>query len=213
QRRNGAQFQAWQRVGTHCASRTSNPVDRSRQTVDGFASHTLPPKERHGQGRTAHTGTPTRDAAPADRHRRCGYRAGGDRGRILRLSGAGELAGGAVSGPGQSSCCHRRLAARAVQLGSAHFGAPPAVHRAVGRGPVSTPWVSSTRGVSPVSSRPTVASTTTNSRGMPARSGGSTPAACARLTALAGVTALLGACSGLYVSPLAPPPYQVEVAA
>src|SRR5207253_9671228 len=69
-----------------------------------------------------------------------------------------------------------------------------------------------TRGVSSVSSRPTVVSTTTSSRGMPARSSGSTPAACARLTALAGVTALLGACSGLYVSPLAPAPYQVEVA-
>jgi hypothetical protein len=55
-----------------------------------------------------------------------------------------------------------------------------------------------------------VASTITSSR----------PAACrlgwmlvARLTFLAGVAVLLGACSGLYVSPLAPPPYQVEVAA
>jgi hypothetical protein len=48
---------------------------------------------------------------------------------------------------------------------------------------------------------------------MPARSCGSTSAAGVRLAALAGVTALLGACSGLYVSPLAPPPYRVEVAA
>ena len=48
---------------------------------------------------------------------------------------------------------------------------------------------------------------------MPARSCGSTSAAGVRLTALTGVTALLGACSGLYVSPLAPPPYQAEVAA
>jgi hypothetical protein len=48
---------------------------------------------------------------------------------------------------------------------------------------------------------------------MPARSCGSTSAACVRLTALAGVTALLGACSGLYVSPLAPPPYHADVAA
>ncbi len=56
-----------------------------------------------------------------------------------------------------------------------------------------------------------MASTTTNSRAT--RAGGSTPVACARRTALAGVTVLLGACSGLYVSPLAPPPYQAEVAA
>jgi hypothetical protein len=57
-----------------------------------------------------------------------------------------------------------------------------------------------------------VASTTTNSRPT-SRPLGSTPAVCARLTALAGVAVLFGACSGLYVSPLAPPPYQVEVAA
>jgi hypothetical protein len=41
----------------------------------------------------------------------------------------------------------------------------------------------------------------------------STPAACARVAALAGLAVVLGACSGLHVSPLAPPPYQVEVAA
>lgn len=35
----------------------------------------------------------------------------------------------------------------------------------------------------------------------------------ARLCALAAAVALLSACSGLYVSPLAPPPYQAEVAA
>src|SRR5437899_3874026 len=40
-----------------------------------------------------------------------------------------------------------------------------------------------------------------------------TRAARARLAALAGVTVLLGACSGLHVSPLAPPPYQADVAA
>ena len=45
------------------------------------------------------------------------------------------------------------------------------------------------------------------------RHAGSVPVVCARLTVLAGMTALLGACTGLYVSPLAPPPYQVEVAA
>jgi len=44
-------------------------------------------------------------------------------------------------------------------------------------------------------------------RGLP------TPAPFARVAALAGVTVVLGACSGLHVSPLAPPPYQVEVAA
>jgi len=58
-----------------------------------------------------------------------------------------------------------------------------------------------------------VASTTTSSRTGSLRAGGVTPAACARLTVLAGVTVLLGACSGLYVSPLAPPPYQVDIAA
>jgi hypothetical protein len=58
-----------------------------------------------------------------------------------------------------------------------------------------------------------VASTTTNSWALPTRGSGSVPAACLRLTALAGMTVLLGACSGLHVSPLAPPPYQVEVAA
>jgi len=58
-----------------------------------------------------------------------------------------------------------------------------------------------------------VASTTTSSRTGSLRAGGVTPAACTRLTVLAGVTVLLGACSGLYVSPLAPPPYQVDIAA
>lgn len=58
-----------------------------------------------------------------------------------------------------------------------------------------------------------MASTTTSSRTGSLRAGGVTPAACARLTVLAGVTVLLGACSGLYVSPLAPPPYQVDIAA
>jgi hypothetical protein len=58
-----------------------------------------------------------------------------------------------------------------------------------------------------------VASTTTSSRTGSPRAGASTPVAYARLTALAGVTVLLGACSGLYVSPLAPPPYQVDIAA
>jgi hypothetical protein len=48
---------------------------------------------------------------------------------------------------------------------------------------------------------------------MPGRASASTPAAYTRLTVLAGVTVLLGSCSGLYVSPLAPPPYQAEVAA
>lgn len=57
-----------------------------------------------------------------------------------------------------------------------------------------------------------MASTTTNSRPT-SRRRGSTTVVCARLTALAGVIVSLGACSGLYVSPLAPPPYQVEVAA
>ena len=37
-----------------------------------------------------------------------------------------------------------------------------------------------------------------------------TPTACARVAAVA---VLLGACSGLHVSPLAPPPYQADVAA
>jgi hypothetical protein len=58
-----------------------------------------------------------------------------------------------------------------------------------------------------------VASTTTNSWAISARGCGPAPTAYARLTALAGVTVLLGACSGLYVSPLAPPAYQTEVAA
>ena len=44
-------------------------------------------------------------------------------------------------------------------------------------------------------------------RGLPTR------AAFARVGALAAVAVVLGACSGLHVSPLAPPPYQVEVAA
>jgi hypothetical protein len=57
-----------------------------------------------------------------------------------------------------------------------------------------------------------VASTTTSSRTRRAR-GLPTPAACARVAALAGLAVVLGACSGLHVSPLAPPPYQVEVAA
>ena len=56
-------------------------------------------------------------------------------------------------------------------------------------------------------------STTTNSCTRSARRAASVPIVCARLTVLAGMTALLGACTGLYVSPLAPPPYQVEVAA
>ena len=58
-----------------------------------------------------------------------------------------------------------------------------------------------------------MALTTTSSRTGSLRAGGVTPAACTRLTVLAGVTVLLGACSGLYVSPLAPPPYQVDIAA
>ena len=58
-----------------------------------------------------------------------------------------------------------------------------------------------------------MASTTTSSRTSPARLAGAVPTACARLTVLAGVTVLLGACSGLYVSPLAPPAYHAEVAA
>ena len=56
-------------------------------------------------------------------------------------------------------------------------------------------------------------STTTNSRALPTRGSGRVPAARLRLTALAGMAVLLGGCSGLHVSPLAPPPYQVEVAA
>ncbi len=57
-----------------------------------------------------------------------------------------------------------------------------------------------------------MASTTTSSRTRRAR-GLPTPAACARVAVLAGLAVVLGACSGLHVSPLAPPPYQVEVAA
>jgi len=55
-----------------------------------------------------------------------------------------------------------------------------------------------------------VVSTTTN---RPALVWGRPIKACARLCALAGSAVLLAACSGLYVSPLAPPPYQAEVAA
>ena len=40
-----------------------------------------------------------------------------------------------------------------------------------------------------------------------------TPVTWARLTVLVGLPTLVGACSGLHVSPLAPPPYQAEVAA
>lgn len=58
-----------------------------------------------------------------------------------------------------------------------------------------------------------MASTTTNSGMRWWRPAGSVPVISARLSVLAGMTALLGACTGLYVSPLAPPPYQVEVAA
>ena len=57
-------------------------------------------------------------------------------------------------------------------------------------------------------------STTTNRPTSPAPSAsGKTPATCARLGTLAAAAMLLAACSGLYVSPLAPPPYQAEVAA
>src|SRR5258705_12864555 len=73
--------------------------------------------------------------------------------------------------------------------------------------------MSSTRAGSRVSSRPTVVSTTTNSRALPTRGSGRVPAARLRLTALAGMAVLLGACSGLHGSPLAPPPYQGEGAA
>lgn len=58
-----------------------------------------------------------------------------------------------------------------------------------------------------------MASTITNSRTMSKRGSGSTPIGPVRLTALAGIAILLGACSGLHVSPLAPPPYHAEVAA
>ena len=51
----------------------------------------------------------------------------------------------------------------------------------------------------------TSASTITSNRPAPVRA----PV----LAALATVTMLLGACSGLYVSPLAPPPYHADVAA
>ena len=58
-----------------------------------------------------------------------------------------------------------------------------------------------------------MASITTSSRTGPARAFFGTPAVCAGLVALATTALLLGGCSGLYVSPLAPPPYQAEVAA
>jgi hypothetical protein len=59
-----------------------------------------------------------------------------------------------------------------------------------------------------------VGSTTTRSS-RPAQAHGSGPrrATCARLTVLATLAVGLAACSGLHVSPLAPPPYQAEVAA
>src|SRR5581483_4840826 len=59
----------------------------------------------------------------------------------------------------------------------------------------SRPWTSSTRGASAGSSRPTVASTTTNR------------------AVLAAVALTLGACGRLYVSPLPPPPYRAEIPA
>ena len=58
-----------------------------------------------------------------------------------------------------------------------------------------------------------MASTTTSSRTVSAPAGVGPSAVCARLTALAAVTVVFSGCSGLYVSPLAPPPYQAEVAA
>jgi len=58
-----------------------------------------------------------------------------------------------------------------------------------------------------------VGSTTTNSCTRSVRRAASAPVMYARLAVLAGMAALLSACTGLYVSPLAPPPYQVEVAA
>ena len=57
-----------------------------------------------------------------------------------------------------------------------------------------------------------MASTTTNSRTVPERALVGPPSP-ARLVGLVAMTLLLGACSGLYVSPLAPPPYQADVAA
>ena len=56
-------------------------------------------------------------------------------------------------------------------------------------------------------------STTTSSRLTSARGIGARPAAWARVAVLASMAVWLGACSGLHVSPLAPPPYQAEVAA
>ena len=57
-----------------------------------------------------------------------------------------------------------------------------------------------------------MASITTSSETI-ATSGRPTAGAFARIAALAATAVVLGACSGLHVSPLAPPPYQVEVAA
>ncbi|MGH7304551.1 MAG: hypothetical protein ACRELZ_14750 [Candidatus Rokuibacteriota bacterium] len=56
-------------------------------------------------------------------------------------------------------------------------------------------------------------STTTSSRPKSTCGPGRLPATCARLTVLASMAVWLGACAGLHVSPLAPPPYQAQVAA
>jgi hypothetical protein len=58
-----------------------------------------------------------------------------------------------------------------------------------------------------------VASTITSNRTVSAPACAGPSVVGARLTALAAATIVFGACSGLYVSPLAPPPYQTEVAA
>src|SRR5206468_4108227 len=54
---------------------------------------------------------------------------------------------------------------------------------------------------------------TTSSRTRPARAFVGPSAMRAGLAALTTMALMLGGCSGLYVSPLAPPPYQAEVAA
>ena len=58
-----------------------------------------------------------------------------------------------------------------------------------------------------------MASTITSSPALSPRGSGSTSAGLGRLAALAALTVSLAACSGLHVSPLAPPPYHAEVAA
>src|SRR5256884_2442224 len=259
------------RLGTRWASRTSNPVDRSRQTVDGFDSHTLPPKGAtwpKGNGAHGHPDVrrssdgpsspsqspcwrrPSSGTSPTVRRRTCRGCSSWTRGTctspapirltrstirtprprdpICRISRRGACTRGRSSA--SSRCTTWRTAAWSYSITVSALiswrSSRPSWTGTTGksssrrirgcrtrsrsrRGLGSTPWTTSTRGASRASSRRTVASTITSSRTMAAR-GPLTPTACARVAAVA---VLLGACSGLHVSPLAPPPYQADVAA